>query len=322
MRIGIVAWDQEDPDSPELARTSADLGHDTTLFFLDAVSCRDAGRCVETVINGEPLTEFDIIISRAEIRYARAQSDHERYALLCQTPGVTVIDPVDVYLTSSSKLLALQTLGAAGLPIVPTRSCRSLAEVGAAVADWGEVVIKPSFTYGGEDVERVRHLGEDRELIEGLLKKYEMLVCQPYYPHPQGDIRVTIVGDECPLSYSRIPQASMWKSNVKLGASIRMVTPPPELVEISRRATHLMGITVSGLDFLPTPDGYRIIEFNNCPGWYPAPEENRRLFTEKIIEAAVSIHTSRNRFRAVAVLFRHEAGAVLAGGQAQNKNTF
>lgn len=295
MRIGIVASNLEDPDSPELARTGTDMGHDTTLFFLGDVACRDIGGCVETVINGEPLTSFDLIISRAEIRYSRAQSDHERYALLCQARSVTVVDPADVYLASGSKLLALQRLGAAGLPIVPTRSCRSLAEVGAAVADWGEAVIKPSFAYGGEDVERVRQLSEDSALVEVLLKKHEMLVCQPYYPHPQGDIRITIVGDEAPLSFSRIPRPTMWKSNVKLGASIRLITPPPELVEISRRAARLMGATVAGLDFLPTPDGYRIIELNHCPGWYPAPEENRRLLTEKMIEAAVSIHTSKRR---------------------------
>ena len=290
MRIGIVASNLEDPDSPELARTATDLGHDTTLFLLEDVACQDDAGRVATVINGEPLTAFDLIISRAEIRYDRAQSDHERYALLCQAPGVTVVDPADAYLTAGSKLLGLQRLGAAGLPIMPTRSCRSLAEVGAAVADWGEVVIKPSFAYGGEDVERVRQLSADRELVEVLLKKHEMLVCQPYYPHPQGDLRITVVGDEAPLSLSRIPQPSMWKSNVKLGASIRLVTPPPELVEISTRAARLAGITMAGLDFLPTPDGYRIIELNHCPGWYPAPEEVRRLLTEKMIAAALSIH--------------------------------
>ena len=295
MRIGIAAWDLEDPDSPDLARTGRDLGHDTTVFYLADVTCRDTGDLLETTIKGEPLTEFDIIISRAEIRYHQAQADHERYALLCQEPGVTVLDPADVYLYAESKVLALRRLAAAGLPIAPTRVCRDLTEIGAALADWGEVVVKPSFGYGGSDVERVHHLGADRELIQDLLRKYERLLCQPYYPHPQGDFRVTVVGDEAPLTFIRVPRASGWKSNVNQGATAILATPPPELIEISKKAARVMGVTIAGLDFLPTPDGYQIIEFNNCPGCYPVPEENKRHLTERIIEVATSIHTSRRR---------------------------
>lgn len=295
MRIGIVAWDREDPDSPELARTGRDLGHDTSVFFLDDVSCRLAAGVVETTVAGEPATTFDLIISRAQIRYEQAQSDHERYGLLCQVPGVTVLDPADVYLNAESKLLALQRLGAAGLPIAPTRCCRSLADVAAALAGWGEVVVKPSFGLGGADVERVRDLDDGRALVEGLLAKYERLVCQPYYPHPDGDLRVTVVGDEAPLNMRRVPRATGWKSNAKQGATVHMVTPPPELVEVSTRAARVMGVTMAGLDFLPTPDGHRIIEFNNCPGWYPAPEDHRRHLTERVIEIMTGIHAAGHR---------------------------
>ena len=293
MRIGIVAWDLEDPDSPELARTSLDLGHDTTMFFLADVGCRSVGSFVEPTINAEPVAEFDIIISRGEIRYENAQLDHERYSLLCQVPGVTVIDPADAYLRAESKLLGLQRLSAAGLPIVPTRACRNLAEVADALADWGEIVLKPSFGFGGRDVERVRHLAEDRQIVEQLLMKYQSLICQPYYPHPDGDLRITIVGDEAPLNMNRIPAPSGWKSNVKSGGTSRVVTPDPELIEISRRAARVMGVTIAGLDFLPTPDGHRIIEFNVCPGWSSVGESDRRRVTEAIVDTAVTMHKSR-----------------------------
>jgi ribosomal protein S6--L-glutamate ligase len=296
MRIGIMAFDLEDPDSPELAQTCRDLGYDTTLFFLDDVTSRDNGGVLQTVINDEPATEFDIIISRAELRREHIQADHERYSLLEQAPGVTVLDPADVYLRAESKLLGLQRMGAAGLPVAPTRACRNFIEIAAALADWDAVVIKPSFGYGGTDVERIRNLDEDRALIDGLLAKYEMLLCQPYYPHPDGDIRVTVVGEEAPLSFNRVAQAPKWKSNAKLGAAVNVVTPPPELVDISKKAARVMGLTIAGLDFLPTPYGYRIIEFNTCPGWYPVPEDNRRHVTETIVKVAVSIHAGRRRY--------------------------
>ena len=295
MRIGIIAYDLEDPDSPELARTGRELGHDTMTFFLHDVTCRDGKTTVEPLIGGRPITDLDIIVSRAQIRPDHAQADHERYALLCRTPSVTVIDPADAYLNAESKFLGLQKLGAAGLPIAPTRACRDIPDVVAALADWGTIVLKPSFGYGGKDVERVRHLGEDRPAVENLLKKYGMLVCQPFYPHPEGDLRVTIVGDEAPLNMNRVPAATGWKANVKSGATAHPVTADPELVEISRHAARVMNLTIAGLDFLPTPDGYRIIEFNTCPGWSSQQEEVRRRVTETIIDVAVSLHESRSR---------------------------
>ncbi|HEX4831830.1 MAG TPA: hypothetical protein VH478_12145 [Trebonia sp.] len=293
MRIGIAAWDLEDPDSPELTQTGKDLGHDTTMFYLSDVTCQDTGDLLVPTIKGEPVSEFDIIISRAEIRYQHAQADHERYALLSLDPRVTVLDPADVYLTAESKVLALRRLAAAGLPIAPTRVGRNLADVQAAYADWGQVVVKPSFGYGGKDVERVLDLDQDRDRVTALLGKHERLLCQPYFPHPQGDIRVTVVGDETPLSFNRIPKAPAWKSNASQGAEAIVTATPPELAAISTRAAQVMGVTLAGLDFLPTPDGYRIIEFNNCPGWFPVPADARRHLTERIIEVAVSIRNAR-----------------------------
>ncbi|MFF3222377.1 RimK family alpha-L-glutamate ligase [Nocardia suismassiliense] len=293
MRIGIIASDLDDPDSPELARIGREMGHDTSTFFLWDVGCRSEGTLLAATVHDMPVAEFDVIISRVDTRDAHAQEDRERYSLLCRVPGVTILDPVDTYLDAESKLLGLQRLGAAGLPIAPTRVCRTLADVDAAFADWGAIVAKASFGFGGQNVERVRDPGDDRAAIAALLQKFGLLICQPYYPHPEGDLRITVVGDQAPLSASRVPPATGWKSNIKTGATARIVTPDPDLVEISVRATRAMGLSIAGLDFLPTADGYRIIEFNSCPGWYWAPEPERRRFCAAIIDFAVSAHKSR-----------------------------
>jgi RimK family alpha-L-glutamate ligase len=294
MRIGIVAWDLEDPDSPELTRVGADLGHDTTMFFLEDVGCRSVGSYVEPVVKGVPVADFDVVISRGQIHYENAQLDHERYSLLCSVPGVTVVDPADAYLNAESKLGGLQRLSAAGLPIAPTRTCANLTEVADALAEWGTIVLKPSFGLGGRDVERIYDLGEDRPTVEVLLKKYQSLICQPYLPHPDGDVRVLIIGDEAVLTYNRVPAPDGWKANFKSGATSRLIPPDPDLVAISRKAAKVMGISIAGLDFLPTPDGYRIIEINTCPGWTSVGEAGRRRVCEAIIDLAVSRHESRS----------------------------
>ncbi|MFI9172414.1 RimK family alpha-L-glutamate ligase [Streptomyces lincolnensis] len=293
MRIGILGYGLDDPESIELTEIGRDLGHKTNLFVLDDVSCRPGTASnIDPLIAGETVSNFDIILSRAHIRPDFTQLDYDRYALLCHVEGVTVIDPADTYLDAESKFLGLQRLGAAGLPIAPTRSCSSVAEVEEALGEWDRIVLKPSFGLGGVDVERIYDMAEGRAKAEHLLLKYRQLVCQPYFPHPDGDVRVTIVGDRAPLVVSRVPTASSWKANVNMGATARSVLADPELVDISKRAAAAMGVTVAGLDFLPTQDGYRIVEFNNTPCWCFADEAERRHLVEAVFEVAEAIHNS------------------------------
>jgi glutathione synthase/RimK-type ligase-like ATP-grasp enzyme len=293
VRIGILGYELDDPESIELAEMGKYFGHKTTLFVLDDVSCRPGTpSSIETLIAGEAASSFDVILSRAQIRPDFTQLDYDRYALLCHVPGVAVIDPADIYLAAESKFLGLQRLGAAGLPIAPTRSCSSLAEVEEALGEWDRIVLKPSFGLGGVDVERISDMTEGRAKADRLLGKYRQLVCQPYFPHPDGDLRVTIVGDRAPLVVNRVPAVSGWKANVNMGAMARTVSADPELVDISKKAAAAMGVTVAGLDFLPTDGGYRIVEFNNTPCWCFAGEAERRQVVADIFDVATAIHGS------------------------------
>jgi ribosomal protein S6--L-glutamate ligase len=295
MRIGILGWTMDDPESVELTEIGGYHGHETTLFVLDDVGCRSSDKSgLQPLIFGEPVSNFDIILSRALIHPDQVELDYDRYALLSHVAGVTVLDPADTYLEAESKFLGLQRLADAGLPIAPTRSCSSLAEVEQAISEWGPVVLKPSFGLGGVDVERISKMTEGREAAERLLLKYRLLVCQPYFPHPEGDLRVTVVGDLAPLIVNRVPAVSDWRANVNMGATARTVTADPELVDISKRAAAAMGVTVAGLDFLPTRDGYKIVEFNNTPCWCFAKEAERRDLVDTILDVAQAIHQSRD----------------------------
>jgi ribosomal protein S6--L-glutamate ligase len=288
MRIGILGWDREEPESVGLLQVGREMGHDVVLFALDDIEVRHTARGPQPYVFGRAAADFEVIMSRAEIRLDRVQADHERFALLCNLPGVTVVDPADTYLNVESKFLGMQRLGAAGLPVAPTRSCRSIADVADAVGEWGTVVLKPSFGYGGTDVEKVSSVIGDKATIGRLLAAYPVLVCQPYLPHPEGDIRVNVVGEEAPVSFRRIPQGEGWKANVMQGAVAEVIEPPAELVDIAIRAARIMGITISGLDFVPTPDGYRIVEINNTPGWYMLGEADQRHIMQMIYKVVLA----------------------------------
>ncbi|WP_410667477.1 RimK family alpha-L-glutamate ligase [Amycolatopsis sp. cmx-4-68] len=284
MRIGLLAWEAGEYESNELYRYGREQGHEMTLFTLPDIGLRLSSSGAEVTVLGESAHDrFDLVLARPELRPGLVEADYELLHLLGTIPGVTVIDPPAVYLANEFKLVTLRRLADAGFPVVPTRTCRTREEVADAAAEWGRIVLKPTFTWGGKDVERVFDVDRDAPVVERLLAGYEVLACQPYIEHPGGDIRVTVVGDEVPLTFRRVPSGGEnWKANVALGADAEVIQPPPELAEMALEAARLCRITMAGLDFLDTADGYRILEINDVPGWYPVPRREQQATLESV----------------------------------------
>ncbi|MGC4874842.1 ATP-grasp domain-containing protein [Micromonospora sp. DT43] len=287
MRIGVLAWDhgEEDDDSPVIAELGRERGHDTSLFTVEEIDvAAAAGGGSEVMFNGELGRSFDAVISRAQL-HGDWRDRVERLMLASNIPGVTMFDPVEVWQAAYSKFRMMQVLADAGLPVPPTRACRTPADVEAASREWGTVVVKPSYGRAGIDVERITNVADELPLIETLLARYGVLVCQPYYPTQYGEYRLTVSGDTMPMNMVKYPAVGQWKTRTLLGASFERVDIPPELADISIRATRAMGITLSGLDILPTEDGYVILECNAIPGNLNIlGKESQRLAFEAMYE--------------------------------------
>ncbi|MEU4333836.1 hypothetical protein AB0F59_04330 [Micromonospora lupini] len=287
MRIGVLAWDhgEEDDDSPVIAELGRERGHDTSLFTVEEIDVAAApGGGPEVMFNGELGRSFDAVISRAQL-HGDWRDRVERLMLASNIPGVTMFDPIEVWQAAYSKFRMMQVLADAGLPVPPTRACRTPADVEAASREWGTVVVKPSYGRAGIDVERITNVADDLPLIEKLLARYGVLVCQPYYPTQYGEYRLTVSGDTMPMNMVKYPAVGQWKTRTLLGASFERVDIPPELADISIRATRAMGITLSGLDILPTEDGYVILECNAIPGNLNIlGKESQRLAFEAMYE--------------------------------------
>jgi ribosomal protein S6--L-glutamate ligase len=286
MRIGLLAWEADEEESHGLREFGRERGHEMTLFTLDDIGLKHTSAGSEVTVRGEPARGLlDLVLARPELRPGHVEADYELFSLLAGIPGVRIIDPPEAYLAAECKLVAIQRMAAAGLPVAPTRSCASYQEVTDAFAAWGRIVLKPTYSFGGTDVERVFDLDGDAPLIERLLARYQVLACQPYLEHPRGDVRVTVVGDDLPLTCRRIPPGGeRWRANVRMGAAIEVIDTPLELADVAREAARAAGITVAGVDFLDTEDGYQIAEINNTPGWYPFSPADKLALHESIFK--------------------------------------
>lgn len=296
MRVGVVGWDRTEFESLHLVSTSRERGHEAELFTLDDVSWGAVDDGYGVLAAGHRACDFDVIVSRAQLRRERWQSDLERLTLLSNLPDTPIIDPAAEFVAAESKFVQLQLIGAAGLPVLPTVCCASTGDVRDVLATWGDTVLKPSFGLEGNDVERVWAGRELPAAAARLLERHGTVLAQPYVPHPGGDVRLTVLDDEVVLSFRRIPQRGGWKANVAQGARVEMLPDPPaELVEMALRASRAMGITIAGVDVLPLRDGHVIVEINDGPGWHPLAAEDEAIMANAVLAYAERVAKGERR---------------------------
>jgi ribosomal protein S6--L-glutamate ligase len=282
MRLGILGWDADEFESLHLRTLGAAAGHDTSVFTLDDVAWGPVPTGYGVLVAGAPAA-FDVIISRAQLRRdERWRHDMERYTLLSNLPGTVLLDPADEYVAAESKFVQHQLLTQAGLPVLPTVHCASVEQVAAAVRLFGDTVIKPSFGWEGNDVERIWAADGLPGTVGERLERHGSVLAQPYVPHPEGDIRLTVVDGTVVLTFRRVPRGN-WRSNLAQGSLAQPVPPPPELVDLALRATEAMRISTAGVDLLRAGAEYVVVEVNNAPGWHPInPAEEARVPTAQI----------------------------------------
>ncbi|KAA0563500.1 ATP-grasp domain-containing protein [Bacillus sp. CH30_1T] len=287
MLIGILGWDLEEFESVQLEKASKEMGHDTLLFSLQDIEMSISASHKTIHVFGKDLKEFDVIISRAQLRKEHYQEDLQILFSLNEYVDC-LIDHYPSFTLSESKLLTYQKLSVHGFTVPDTFLCTDVESIRQIFDQYSQIVIKPSFGYAGQDVERIDGSFEQNvKLIETLLHKYGSVLVQEFIPHPDGDIRVTTLGNEAIVCFNRLPNDQTWKANVGMGASIERITPPQEVVDLGIEAAKCVGLQISGVDIVRSKGKYYIFEVNNCPGWYPLKGDGEEVARE-IIRYCVS----------------------------------
>lgn len=290
MDVGILGWDYAEEETLDLVQAAKDMQLSPFLFALQDVRADITSSAPRLWANGRSLDELGVIISRAQIRRDYWQQDLERLWLL-DVLNLPVLDNPKRFFETKSKNITMQKLRMAGLNVPPTSQCFSLEQVVEQVQKFDRVVLKPSYGFAGTDVETIEPpIDYDSQLlVDRLLHKYGSLLVQPYIPHPQGDVRVTIIGQKVAFCFRRVPNSRTWKANVAQGADVIFDYEPPEqILRASLEASRIMGCEIAGVDVIETNGSYVILEVNNVPGWYPLPRQRRLQTAKDIISYALT----------------------------------
>ncbi|MDP6942777.1 MAG: RimK family alpha-L-glutamate ligase [Myxococcota bacterium] len=182
-------------------------------------------------------------------------------------------------------------LRAAGLPVVPGRLVTSCQEVltTAEAMGGGAMVLKPRFGSQGRDVLLARTTAALTAAAQAVLERNGEAIIQPLVSmDPARDLRVLVVGGVATAGCWRIAATNEFRSNVHLGAETRSAALDDEVAGLACAAAQAVGLTYAGVDLLPTPSGYQILEVNGSPGLEGIEGATGRDLATEVIDWAVA----------------------------------
>jgi glutathione synthase/RimK-type ligase-like ATP-grasp enzyme len=289
VKLGILAWEEDEPESVGIADIATERGHHATVFQLDDVCCAPGPSGAVTTIQGTPLPEFDAILCRCDLSTPPWTEKIQQYLLLDGEPGVPVLDPLPVHMAAASKRAMLTQLTRHGIPVPPTLQCRSVDDVRAAFDRWGEIVVKPALGFRGIGVERLLDgpTAEALTLARTLLDRHAVLLSQPYLAH-EGDFRVLVLGSEVCVCTRFDTTGDDWKpfsgDEADPPVHLDFIEPPDDLSELALAAVRALDLTTGGVDIVRSGTGWTVIEVNPVPGWAAWKPEQARIPNLRVVE--------------------------------------
>ena len=179
--------------------------------------------------------------------------------------GVRIVNDRLALLAAHDKLVTARVLEGAGIPAPKTEHlvCSS-----ARPGMLPPLVVKPRFGSWGEDVFRCddeRDLTRVLELIETRhWFRAQGALVQELVPPVGYDLRLLVAGSRVVGAVERVARPGDWRTNVSLGGTRRSVVPDARACTLGLRAVAATRTGLSGVDLIPSGDGYLVLEVNGA----------------------------------------------------------
>ncbi len=170
---------------------------------------------------------------------------------------------------SRDKMLCLQTLSAAGLPVPPTALARQAPDAEWAVAAVGGPPVVLKFLTGthGVGVFLAESVEAARTILDAMWGIERNLLVQRFVRAAAGrDIRLFVVAGEVRAAIRRIAPAGSFRAGLHSGGRAEAHTPSPEHRALAERAASALGLPIAGVDLLEGEEGPLVCEVNSSPG--------------------------------------------------------
>jgi ribosomal protein S6--L-glutamate ligase len=268
IRIGVVGvkggWSSEALADAVAAKTGFRLLVDMQRCALDLCS----GKLMFDDID---LCRLDaLLVKKVGHRYSPDMLDRLELLRYAHERGVPVFSKPGAILRLLDRLSCTVTLVKSGIPMPPTTVTESVACAAAAVASYGEAVLKPLYSTKARGMEVVS--ARDPVELERRLAAFQdagnpILYVQKRLEIGERDFGVIFLGGEHVGTYARVKGRASWNTTTRDGGHYEPHTGSPELVALARRAQQPFDLDLTSVDVVETVDGPRVLEVSAFGGF-------------------------------------------------------
>lgn len=192
--------------------------------------------------------------------------ERQRTALqIIRLSGVPCVNDPGVLLQNFDRLGMMASLRAAGLPTPPLDVVSDTQIVDRARVPLPRV-LKVGNLHGGYGKAMARTDAEWVEARDMAFAAETYATIEPFFEDAR-DVRCLLVGDAV---FAMERRGRGWRANVDT-VSYRLIDPPTDLEEMTRRLAAHLGATLLAVDALETRGGWVVLESNETPGFSGFP---------------------------------------------------
>lgn len=266
MKIAILSTNKNLYSTRRLYEAALERGHEC--IIIDHRKCYVGIRQGQPSIHykGQDISDIDAIIPRigASVTFYGTAIVRQ-----FEVMGVISANPSQAIMRSRDKLRSMQILSGAGIGLPTTGFARSTHDVDDLIKMVGGAPLVIKLLEGTQGIGVV--LAETKKAASSVIEAFygtgNNILIQEYIKESKGtDIRVFVIDGKVVGAMKRTAKEGEFRSNLHRGGSAELI----KLTKIERatalNAAKELGLTVCGVDMLPSDRGPLVLEVNSSPG--------------------------------------------------------
>lgn len=299
MKIAILSTNKNLYSTQRLVEAAVAKGHECIVM--------DHSKCYVGIQQGKPsihyrgenITDIDAIIPRIGASVTFYGSAIVRQF---EVMGVISANPSHAITRSRDKLRCMQILSGAGLGLPITGFARTTSDVDDLISMVGGAPLVIKLLEGTQGIGVV--LAETKKAASSVIEAFyglgNNILIQEYIKEAKGtDIRAFVVDGKVVGAMKRTAKEGEFRSNLHRGGTAEIVKLTRKERETAVAAAKAMGLTVAGVDMLPSTRGPLILEVNSSPGLEGIEKATNKDIAGEIIKYLETQYEAKQQLKPV-----------------------
>jgi len=241
---------------------------------------RQAGHSADIICSDDEVCDFPSHLPAFDSYDAVISRDRSLVGLFllawAERSGVPAVNSRAAIEGVRNKAEMTATLAAAGIPMPATVVCRSLDQLQQLPDSFFPLVLKPNFGDNGNGIQVVS--AEDIARITP--RDRSVILAQKFVPNDGFDFKLYVAGERV----WSVRKPNLWSANT---SSVPFPVPvDEEMHSLALRCGKALALEVYGVDTLPGPHGFQVLEVNEFPNFSGIAEAPRAVADVLIASAA------------------------------------